>query len=60
MISSGKELVTQLYFPNDVPPSYEDYVVGRESQFPSKIVGYGSGRKINFNIVMDVILFGKK
>ena len=53
IITPTKELVTQLYFKDDVPPQYEDYVKGRESQFPSKICGNGSGRNITFNIVMD-------
>ena len=53
VITNNKELITQLYFKNDVPPSYEDYVRGRETQFPSKITTNRSGRKIVFNIVMD-------
>ena len=53
VITNNKELVTQLYFKNDVPPSYEDYVRGRETQFPSKITRNLSGRKIVFNIVID-------
>ena len=47
--------MTQLYFRNDVPPSYEDYVEGRQSQFPSSIIGSDSGREIHFDIVMDVV-----
>ena len=47
--------MTQLYFYNDVPPSYEDYVEGRQSQFPSSIVRSDSGRKIYFDVVMDVL-----
>jgi len=53
VITASKELVTQLYFRNDVPPSYEDYVVGRDSQFPRNITATQSGRMINFDIVMD-------
>merc|ERR1712179_178339 len=53
VITNNKELVTQLYFKNDVPPSYEDYVRGRETQFPSKITRNLSGRKTVFNIVID-------
>jgi len=54
VISAGKEFVTQLYFPNDVPPSYQDYVAGRQSQFPSKLIDERSGKKITFDIIMDV------
>ena len=53
VITPTKELVTQLYFRNDVPPSYEDYVVGRETQFPTNIINTQSGRQINFDLVMD-------
>ena len=53
VITNKKEFVTQLYFKNDVPPSYEDYVRGRETQFPSEITRNRSGRNIVFNIVMN-------
>jgi len=52
-ITPTKELTTQLYFRNDVPASYEDYVRGRDSQFPANIRATRSGRKINFDLVMD-------
>jgi len=54
VISSGKEFVTQLYFQNDVPPSYQDYVSGRQSQFPSEIIEETSGKTLTFDIIMDV------
>ena len=50
----GKELTTQLYFKNDVPPSFEDYVSSRGSQFPQKVQATSRGRTITFDIVMDV------
>jgi len=34
----AKEFITQAYFRGGVPPSYEDYVRGRESQFPDVIL----------------------
>ena len=48
-----KELTTQLYFHNDVPPSFEDYVKGRDSQFPQKIKPSCNGRIITFDVVLD-------
>ena len=53
-VGGGKELTTQLYFKNDVPPSFEDYVSGRGSQFPQRVQATSRGRKITFDIVMDV------
>ena len=52
-ITPTKVLTTQLYFRNDVPPSYEDYVKGRDTQFPASIRTTRSGRKIKFDLVMD-------
>ena len=54
VFGGGKELTTQLYFQNDVPPSYEDYVANRSSQFPQKVQATSSGRTITFDLVMDV------
>lgn len=53
VITPTKVLTTQLYFRNDVPPSYEDYVKGRDSQFPTNIRTIRSGRNIEFDLVMD-------
>merc|ERR1712141_109773 len=39
-----KELTTQLYFQNDVPKSFEDYVIGKQSQFPQKVKATPTGR----------------
>merc|ERR1712168_12705 len=58
----GREFITQLYFRGFVPPGYyEDYVRGRDSQFPSSITGLqpgnklpNGGRQITFNIRLDV------
>jgi len=52
VITDKKELTTQLYFKNDVPPSYEDYVQNRETQFPKRITRNQSGRKIMFDLVI--------
>ena len=52
--AGGKELTTQLYFENDVPPSFEDYVARRGSQFPQNIRAIRQGRIITFNLVLDV------
>jgi len=56
VIARGKELITQMYFRDDVPPQYEDYVKGRETQFPT--VTYrkcnDGSRNIFFDIVMDI------
>ena len=54
VLAARTEFVTQLYFHNDVPRSYEDYVTGRNSQFPTQITKYLSGRRITFNIIMDL------
>lgn len=49
------EFVTQLYFPDDVPPSYEDYVRGRESQFPTSVEYLEGGtRRITWNVYLDI------
>ena len=53
-VGGGKELTTQLFFKNDVPSSFEDYVSGRGSQFPQKVQATSSGRTVTFDIVMDV------
>ena len=53
VITPSKTLTTQLYFKNDVPPSYEDYVNGRQSQFPSSITRTSDGRNVRFDLVMD-------
>ena len=58
VITPSKEFITQLYFKNDVPPSYEDYIVNRATQFPSSDVRTSSGRNINFNLVIDVWSIG--
>ena len=51
--TNATEFVTQAYFKGSVPPSYEDYVVGREKQFAGVEVTAG-GRVVTFDIVMDV------
>ena len=60
VITPSKEFITQLYFKNDVPPSYEDYIVNRATQFPSSDVRTSSGRNINFNLVIDVWSIGQQ
>ena len=54
MFDGRKELTTQLYFQNDVPKSFEDYVIGKQSQFPQKVKATPTGRNITFDIVIDV------
>merc|ERR1711874_894118 len=49
--TGDREFVTQLYFENDVPRSYEDYVRGRESQFPQRTIQTRNERKFQFDIV---------
>merc|ERR1712037_49051 len=44
-----REFITQAYFKGGVPPSYEDYVKGRESQFP-KVEDIPEGRRVTFDI----------
>lgn len=44
-----KEFVTQAYFKGGVPPSYEDYVKGRESQF-AKVEDIAEGRRVTMDI----------
>jgi len=53
VITPTKTLTTQLYFKNDIPPSYEDYVNGRQSQFPSSMTRTSDGRNVRFDLVMD-------
>ena len=60
VITPSKEFITQLYFKNDVPPSYEDYIVNRATQFPSSDRRTSSGRNINFNLVIDVWFIGQQ
>ena len=48
-----KELTTQLYFENDVPRDFEDYVKRRQSQFPQKILATKNQRIITFDVVLD-------
>jgi len=47
------ELVTQLYFEGEIPPTYENYVNGRETQFPMRDYKKNGIRFIRFDIVMD-------
>jgi len=49
----AKEFITQAYFKGGVPPSYEDYVRGRESQFP-KVRRIPDGRRVTMDIRLDV------
>jgi len=49
----AKEFITQAYFRGGVPPSYEDYVRGRESQFPD-VGRIPDGRRVTMNIRLDV------
>ena len=53
MFDGKKELTTQLYFENDVPPNFEDYVARRQSQFPQKIIATKDERIISFDVVLD-------
>ena len=53
VVTPTKELVTQLYFRGDVPPSYEDYVRGRETQFPQGFSATRLGKSVKFDIVLD-------
>ena len=52
-ITKIKELTTQIYFRDHIPPAYEDYVIGRDTQYPKRILYYPSGRLIEFDIVLD-------
>lgn len=54
VITPTKELTTQLYWRDDIPRSYEDYVAGREFQFPTKITATPSGRIMRFDLVMEL------
>merc|ERR1712172_473998 len=54
VFAGGKELTTQLYFENDVPPSFEDYVARRGSQFAQNVQANPNGRIFTFNLVLDV------
>ena len=56
----GQTFITQLYFRDQVPPSYENYVRGRGSQFgqvAAVAAGQSSlpngGSEITFNIRLD-------
>ena len=55
----GKELITQAYFESMVPPEFQGYMRGRETQLvPIKHVGknrdlVNGGRSINFNIILE-------
>ena len=56
----GQTFITQLYFRGQVPPSYENYVRGRGSQFGQvEAVSQGQsnlpngGSQITFNIRLD-------
>merc|ERR1711872_178886 len=54
VITQIKELTTQIYFRDNIPPAYTDYVMGRETQYPQKISPRKpAGRIIEFDIVMD-------
>ena len=57
VVTTAKELITHLYFENDVPQSYENYVIGRDSQFPTTMTSNKLGRTIIYNIVMDQIWY---
>merc|ERR1712130_440351 len=46
------EFITQAYFKGGVPPSYEDYVRGRESQFP-KVEDIPEGRRVTMDIRLE-------
>ena len=56
----GQTFITQLYFRDQVPPSYENYVRGRGSQF-GRVAALGQeqsglpngGTQITFNITLD-------
>jgi len=51
----GREFITQIYFKDDIPPSYEDYVRGRESQYPRVWQRSVDGtRYVVFNVVLDI------
>ena len=55
----GKELITQAYFESMVPPEFQNYMRGRETQLvPIMYVGKNKdmangGRRINFNIILE-------
>ena len=55
MTAGGKELVTQLYDPDNYPPSYEDYLKGRQTQFPKSVEFVEGGKRIvQWDIYVDV------
>jgi len=53
--TSKKTFITQVYFKGQVPPGYENYVKGRETQFPKYITTYPENGRLNmgFDIVMQ-------
>ena len=54
VITKIKELTTQIYFRDHIPPAYEDYVKGRDTQYPQSISWRKPwGRLIEFDLVMD-------
>ena len=56
VFTKHKEFSTQLYFQDDVPPDYEDYVQGRETQLPQEVVyKVFSSQKIHFRSVTFTI-----
>jgi len=51
----GREFITQIYFKDDIPPSYEDYVRDRETQYPLVWQrSVGGTRYVVFNVVLDI------
>jgi len=54
VIAGGKEFVTQMYFDGGVPPSYEDYVKNRETQFPRVTYRPDGSRDVVFNVILDL------
>ena len=55
----GKELITQAYFESMVPPEFQSYMRGRDTQLvPIEFVGknkdlVNGGRKISFDIILE-------
>jgi len=56
-ITKIKTLTTQIYFKGHIPPAYEDYVKGRDTQYPKSDFVFENvqerQRTIEFDLVMD-------
>merc|ERR1711990_551418 len=51
--NTGQTFISQLYFPGQIPPSYENYVRNRDSQFAKISPSIQGGRIIHFDIRLN-------